>query len=412
MSSIDESGYPVPDDPCLAEMALSLSNGGHMASIVDRQWRTVFVTDGLRLASGFMVEIAPVRYGLFEFGSKYITSQLSLRAGSNAVNNARRLLEGFGAWVIEDLGSIEELRRLVDPQLNDIVDRLTPGAATPGSTTGPTSGPSSASSIVYDGFGLPGRNPKMDLIAIRVRDRSGRLAGTALIHKPHIEMSVLAALTAMGDPEHYKRMQSVAAAGRRPAAILFADLEGSSPLAKSLSTANYFALGRRMTRAADQCVVDASGITGRHSGDGVVAFFLAENLGSESAAARSCVEAARGIKQAVIDVATRSDLSPEHLTMRFGLHWGATLYVGQITTAGRTETTALGDDVNEASRIEACATGGRMLASKPLLERLAPEAVRALGLDLNRIVYTQLADLKSATEKARRDAPSIAVCEI
>jgi class 3 adenylate cyclase len=38
--------------------------------------------------------------------------------------------------------------------------------------------------------------------------------------------------------------------------------------------------------------------------------------------------------------------------------------------------TALGDEVNEAARIEACASGGRMLASKTLIERLDPNDAR------------------------------------
>jgi hypothetical protein len=42
---------------------------------------------------------------------------------------------------------------------------------------------------------------------------------------------------------------------------------------------------RRLVRAADQCVIDAGGLVGRHGGDGVVAFFLAEIAGTESAAA-------------------------------------------------------------------------------------------------------------------------------
>ncbi len=98
--------------------------------------------------------------------------------------------------------------------------------------------------------------------------------------------------------------------------------------------------------------------------------------------------------------------------MRFGLHWGATLYVGQITTSGRAEVTALGDEVNEGARIEACASGGRALASKELLERLDREDAATLGIDPDRITYTPLADLLTATEKARRDAPAIAVCEV
>ena len=122
--------------------------------------------------------------------------------------------------------------------------------------------------------------------------------------------------------------------------------------------------------AADGCVIDAGGLVGRHVGDGVVAFFLAETSGSESAAACACINAARALRVAVLDVAARSDLEANDVVMRFGLHWGSTLYVGNITTRGRVEVTALGDEVNETARIEACATGGRVLASKALIERL------------------------------------------
>jgi len=36
----------------------------------------------------------------------------------------------------------------------------------------------------------------------------------------------------------------------------------------------------------------------------------------------------------------------------------------------------------------------------------------ALAIDPNHVVYTQLGDLDTATEKARRDAPAIAVCDL
>ena len=85
--------------------------------------------------------------------------------------------------------------------------------------------------------------------------------------------------------------------------------------------------------------------------------------------------------------------------------------MGQITTSGR-EVTALGDEVNEGARIEACASGGRMLASKSLVERLSPQDAEALGIEPDPIRYIPLAHLPTATEKARRDAPAIAVCEL
>jgi len=216
----------------------------------------------------------------------------------------------------------------------------------------------------------------------------------------------------MADLGHLDRMALVERPDRRPAAVLMADLEASSPLARRLSTAQYFAFGRRLIRTADQCIVDHGGIVGRHAGDGVVAFFLVETAGSESAAARACIDTARALPSAVADIALRSGLQDTDVSLRFGLHWGSTLYVGRITTVGRSEVTALGDEVNEAARIEACATGGRTLASKALVERLNNADAEALGIASERATYTPLADLATATDKARRDAPSIAVCDV
>ena len=137
-----------------------------------------------------------------------------------------------------------------------------------------------------------------------------------------------------------------------------------------------------------------------------------EAFDSESAAARACVTAARSMEVAMGEVAERSGLPADEVSMRFGLHWGSTVYMGNISTVARSEVTALGDEVNEAARIEACATGGRLLASKPLVERRDADDAAALAIDPEEVTYTQLADVTNATEKARRDAPAIAVCEL
>jgi class 3 adenylate cyclase len=230
--------------------------------------------------------------------------------------------------------------------------------------------------------------------------------------RPAVGMNVLGTMALERDPGHLVRQRSVAQARRRPAAILFADLERSSALSRTLSTSSYFSAGRRIVRATDRCIVDAGGLAGRHVGDGVVAFFPVEVFDSESAAARACVRAARDIEAAMPEVAERCGLAADQLVMRFGLHWGSTIYMGNIGTLARSEVTALGDEVNEAARIEACATGGRILASKPLVERLTDNDATTLGIDPDRLVYTQLGQLTTATEKARRDAPAIAVCEL
>jgi hypothetical protein len=43
---------------------------------------------------------------------------------------------------------------------------------------------------------------------------------------------------------------------------------------------------------------------------------------------------------------------------------------------------------------------------------LATWASALNGVDATRMTYTPLAELATATDKARRDAPSIAVCEL
>lgn len=399
---VEEGPCPLPEDPPLAAMAVAMRDAGQWAYIVDRSWRLAYMTDELRASSGLGLELVPVPLGEHLFGREALDAALGWGSGEVQLQGSRDVLAAVGPWVVADTpGGREALAELVDPRLADLVGGLSP-AELPSAFTFPLVG-------LYSAGGGP---VGLRMTALRVHDAAGGIVGTALITMPAVGMWVLATMAASGDVGHFERMQQVAKAARRPAAVLFADLESSSVLARRLSTAGYFALGRRLARAADQCVVSAGGLVGRHVGDGVVAFFLAETAGSESAAARACIDAARSLREAMTAVAERSGLAPGDLVMRFGLHWGATLYVGLITTTGRTEITALGDEVNEGARIEACATGGLALASKALMERLESEDAAALNLNPERVTYTPLADLPTATEKARRDAPAIAVCQV
>jgi class 3 adenylate cyclase len=395
----DQEPHPLPEDPALADAARAIRDTGHWGWIVDDRWRIVWASDELRLSFGGLGEMVPFPLGSHMFGPKWVRTTTAWRTGPNTIEDTRLFFRGAGGLALTDTpGGRDELREIVDPALRDIVDELTPTDGTMQPFTGV-------------GFGV-GRAEDVPIVAFRVRDTGGRLAGTALISKPPAGMAMLSAMTFSADLGHVARMGLVARAGRRPAAVLFADLEASSSLSRRLSTASYFRLGRRLVRAADQCVVNAGGLVGRHVGDGVSAFFLAETAGSESRAAQSCIASVRALREALGDVAARSDLRPEEIVLRFGLHWGANLYVGLVSTSGRSEINALGDQINEAARIEACASGGLALASKDLIERLEPDAAAALDLDPDHLTYTPLGDLSSATEKARRDAPSIAVCEI
>ncbi len=393
---------PLPDDPNLAAWASALNDAGHWADVYDAGWRMVFATDELRLTFGDTGAVTVLPIGFHILGVEATRFRVSVNRGRFVLPEVRRahFLE-WGPYVLSGTpGGRDELRRVVDPEFAVLVDELEPKDL-------PAVSPFPGVSATAAGLEVAS-----SMTRFRIYDAHGHRVGVCNLQKPAAGMSHLAASTLTADPAHLERMRAVERPDRRPAAILMADLEASSPLARRLSTAQYFAFVRRLVRATDRCIIDAGGIVGRHAGDGIVAFFLADTAESESAAATACITAARAVRDALPDIAARSELSVAECSLRFGLHWGATLYMGRILTGGRSEVTALGDEVNEAARIEACATQGRTLASKSLIERLNRADADALGLDTTHTTYTPLATLSTATDKARRDAPSIAVCEV
>jgi class 3 adenylate cyclase len=394
VAATTEGGSDSVVDLTLVEVIAAWSRGGFWAKALDSQWRTVALTDELAAVHG-----DDVVFGVFHFGSEQQDRYVHGRSGGNSLEENRETLRQVGGWILEDMQvGRDELREMVHPDLRDVVDEIEPTDTAAIGYECPTS--------VYGG--------KIGAVVVmqRVRDSTGRVVGTVIINKPAVGMTTMSIMTASGDLEHLNRMVQLGEARRRPTAVLFADIEGSTSLSKQLPTASYFTLVRRIIRTADQAVINAGGLVGRHVGDGVTAFFVAETAGSESAAARGCISAARALQAAVAHIADRHGLQQGDLTVRAGLHWGATPFIGSIITSGRSEVTALGDEINGAARIEACAIGGRILASKELIERLDPVDAAALDINPSGFSYTQLADLDSATEKARQDAPAIPVCDL
>ena len=133
-------------------------------------------------------------------------------------------------------------------------------------------------------------------VQVRLNDDAGRFIGVLYIYRGTVPESLLHRL-GRGDPRLFDRMARVSEPGRRPAGILFADLEASGPLSRRLSSRGYFDLIRDVTDLIDSSVVARDGIVGKHAGDGGSALFLAADYdGSESAAARAAIEAARAIR--------------------------------------------------------------------------------------------------------------------
>jgi class 3 adenylate cyclase len=254
-------------------------------------------------------------------------------------------------------------------------------------------------------------------IQVKLYDKTTEeFIGRAMLYGPSLPASVLS-LVARGDEAMFRRMSRLVDPGRRQAAVLFADLQASSVLSRRLPSSAYFKLVRAITTAMDAEVVRNTGIVGKHAGDGVTAFFLAEDLGSPSRAARAAIQAARamveGARAAASEIKDETGLLElDDCLINVGIHWGGALYMGQLVTGGRLEATALGDEVNECARIQETAREGQILASKALVERLTDDDARSLGVDPDGVLYSTIADMAEATAKAKRDAGGIPVTEL
>ncbi len=391
MSERDDGGV-------LREVLDGLNAAGFAAEVWDSAWRLFGVTEDYKVMIAAGRETPDVGVGLHFMEPRMEAVREAWPAGPTTESMIGWFREHGEAMAGATDGGIEAMRAAVGEHLRPYVDEME-ARPMPSVLTGSTEIRFGSSTIDNDTLMMP----------LRLVD--GSHAGAIVVVKPAVGSAVLGML-ALGDARLFERMLALIVPAQRPGAIMFGDLEASTALARRLPSSVYFSLIRRLSFVIDEVVVEAGGIVGKHVGDGVTAFFLGEEHGSDAAAARSCIEAARAIQAATPAIAERTGLEPGDVTVRFGLHWGASLYVGRLLTSGRLEVTALGDEVNEGARIEPCAAGGLRLASKPLVERLEPSDYEALGLDPLRLIYTQLSDLESAGEKARRDAPTITVCAV
>ncbi|MGB2850069.1 MAG: adenylate/guanylate cyclase domain-containing protein [Solirubrobacterales bacterium] len=397
----DDSTYApeLPEHPELREIALAMERAGMMGEILDASFRVVFVSTEEARMLGLSAE---------EWRSLIGVSSIvrSLRPETAGI---MRVTEESGTAWFEHCAPI--WRRFLQPGDPEFEEVFGPTAELAAGIEPVEQAPRAWYDLVSFPDDLRFRRTVLgdvNQVHVRINDDGGQFIGVLWINSTSVPQSLLLRL-GRGDPRMFERMERVSEPGKRAAAILFADLEASGALSRRLSSRGYFDLIRGLTDLIDSSVVAMNGIVGKHAGDGGSALFLAGDFdGSESAAARAAIEAARAIR----DGAER--LGPDDLPVKLnmGVHWGATLMIGQIATRGRLEVTALGDQMNEGARIEGAATDGAILTSKDLIERLDPADAEASGLDPDAIAYTPLGELKGASDKAIRDAGAIAVAAI
>jgi class 3 adenylate cyclase len=376
-------------EPFLARVAEQLEATGSAAEIYDREWNLVWLTSEFRFFAGGR----PLE-------------QLGL--GEHAVTVRTRNLDGMVpfdtgvAWMRQNIplmahdtpGGLDAIRALLPPDHARAVGPLEPRPPQPlwwGELT-------------YLQGGLPPAQTRYFTFALH--DAADERVGWAILYLPAAPASIVSLIT-RGNQGMFARMAELLEPARHETAILFADIQASSALARRLSTQRWFDLIREFSTFADQEVIANKGIVGRHAGDGVTAFFLAEQVGSRAAACAAALHAGRAITAWCPE-----ELGDSELHINAGVHWGGALYLGQVVTGGRLEVTALGDEVNECARIQQSARDGALLASKPVVERLDVGDAHALGLDPLTLMYRTVGELPGVTPKAVRDAGGVPVVAV
>ncbi|MDQ4145170.1 MAG: adenylate/guanylate cyclase domain-containing protein [Actinomycetota bacterium] len=409
-----------PEEPRLAEVARSLGRTRTSAILCDSEWRLVWASDELKKLFGVWDE-EQLGYGRHVI-EVYTSDTWSVMVTDES--QMRFFVEEFPLLAHDTPGGREGL-------VDALLVAAEKSAELPSWTHGVTPTREIVESLmravdpiepppVYTSYFdfLQGDLPPLRVIEtmVRLRDENGEFFGTLITYQPGLSAPVLT-LVSRGDEDMFERMTRLVEPRRRRAAILFADLQDSSVLSRKLPSAAYFKLICAITTAADEVIARRRGIVGKHVGDGSTAFFLTEDLGSPSGACRAAIEAARDIIVAARDAAKSVGeetglIGADDCLVNAGIHWGGTLYMGQLVTGGRLEVTALGDEVNEAARIQESARDGNVLSSKVLIEHLEDDDARSLGIDQHRVLYRPIADLPSATPKAKRDAGGIPVATI
>jgi class 3 adenylate cyclase len=379
----------LPEDPRLREVAEQIAATRWAASICDHEYKLVWVSEAM----------------VGETWCSAITEESNMQAFENELPIMIEGTEGGKEALLDLIAAAAPLAFSEDAVTDDVVRKFL--------EMEPVRPPAVWTN--YLDF-VQGDLPpvKVTEVQTKLHDKeTGEFIGRAFLYGPALPASVLS-FVARGDEQMFQRMARLVDPGRHQAAVLFADLQASSVLSRRLPSAAYFKLVRAITTAMDAEVVRNTGIVGKHAGDGVTAFFLSDDLGSPSGAARAAIAAGRGIIESTRAAASeiRDEtglLELDDCLVNVGIHWGGALYMGQLVTGGRLEATALGDEVNECARIQETAREGVMLASKALVERLTDDDARAVGVEPDGVLYSTIGDMPDATPKAKRDAGGIPV---
>jgi len=170
------------------------------------------------------------------------------------------------------------------------------------------------------------------------------------------------------------RIGQPAAAGRElELGILFVDIKGFTSFSERLPPHDVVHVLNRFFDAMGACIVREQGVINNYMGDGFLALFGLD--------APSVDPALQAVRAGLAMTQSMDALKPylhsaygQEFDVRIGVHFGEVV-VGLVGAPGQQQITAIGDDVNFASRIEgACKEAEtRLLVSDAVRERVGTQ---------------------------------------
>ena len=145
--------------------------------------------------------------------------------------------------------------------------------------------------------------------------------------------------------------------------MLFADIRGSTPLAESMSSAEFKQLIDRFYTETTHVLTHSLAMIDKLAGDEVSGFFLPGHLGKDFA--KSAVAAA----QELLEVTGHTDPEGPWAPVGVGINTGVAYFGVVGTSDDMIEITALGDAVNVAARLASQAAAGEILLSESTAQK-------------------------------------------
>ncbi|MGH7567168.1 MAG: ATP-binding protein, partial [Gemmatimonadota bacterium] len=203
-------------------------------------------------------------------------------------------------------------------------------------------------------------------------------------------------LAALGPPQEE---------ARRQVTILFADVSGFTTLAESRDAEELSEAMNELWRWVDGAILEHGGTIDKHMGDAVMALWGAS--GAREDDPERAISAALAMQREIDGL----ELAGRPVRVRVGINTGMVL-VGRVGSRG--ESTAVGDAVNVASRLEEMAAPGAILVSHDTYRHVRgvfdvreeePVVVRGRGEPVR--VYTVLAAKRRAFRLSTRGVEGI-----